>query len=186
MHLIVGLGNPGREYAHHRHNIGFLAVDALAGKYNLSGPKKKFESEIFEGSVGGERVLALKPQTYMNLSGDAVRQAMDFYKIPLSNVIVIHDELDLPPSELRIKTGGGSAGHNGLRSIDGNAGNEYKRLRFGIGHPGHKDLVSPYVLHDFSREEWDLAEPVLGKIAENFPLLLAGKDKEFLKQIEGK
>jgi len=181
-YLIVGLGNPGSEYQYNRHNAGFMVVDQLAEKYKLSGPKRKFESELFEGQIGEHRVLALKPMTYMNVSGVAVRQAMDFYKIPLENIIVIHDDLDLAPGKLKTKIGGGSAGHNGLRSIDAHIDQNYKRLRFGIGHPGHRDLVSNYVLHDFSREEFTIVEPLCKTIADNFELLLSGKDSDFLSK----
>lgn len=182
MYLIVGLGNPGKEYAYNRHNIGFMAVDAIARKHDFAAPRKKFESACFEGTIAGEKTLMLMPQTYMNVSGVAVRQAMDFYKIPLENLIVIHDELDLAFGKLRIKIGGGSAGHNGLRSIDGNVDQNYKRLRFGIGHPGHKDLVSSYVLHDFSKAEMQMVEPLVDNIALAFPLLLQGKDADFLNK----
>ncbi len=183
MFLIVGLGNPGSEYRNNRHNVGFMVADELISRFGLSGPKKKFESEAFDGTIGDHKVLVLKPQTYMNVSGVAVQQAIAFYKIPIGNVVVIHDELDLDPAQLKIKTGGGNAGHNGLRSIDANAGVEYKRLRFGIGHPGRKDLVSSFVLHDFAKEEKELVDPAIWSIAKNFALILDGKDSEFLNSI---
>ncbi len=183
MFLIVGLGNPGSEYEYNRHNIGFLAADAIVRAHGLSGPKKKFDSQLFEGSIAGTRVLLIKPQTYMNVSGVAVHQAAEFYKIPPSNVIAIHDELDLEFGKLRIKVGGGNAGHNGLRSIDANFDVDYKRLRFGIGHPGHKDLVSSYVLHDFSKAEWQEAEKIAEKIGEHFGILLSGDDAGFLNKV---
>ena len=184
MHLIVGLGNPGKEYAHHRHNAGFMAIDALVEKYRLSGPKSKFESEVYDGEIGGKKIIALKPLTFMNVSGMAVKQAADFYKIGLENIIVIHDELDLDPGELKIKTGGGSAGHNGLRSIDAHLGNDYKRLRIGIGHPGHKDLVTAFVLHDFSREERTLMDEMIHRIVDDFDLLLDHQHENFLRKVE--
>jgi PTH1 family peptidyl-tRNA hydrolase len=182
MHLIIGLGNPGSEYKKHRHNVGFMVVDALSEKYSFGPWKKKFESLMSEGDIGGNRVLLLKPQTYMNESGIAGEQAAKFYKIPMDKIIVIHDELDLEPGRLRIKIGGGAAGHNGLRSLDAHLGQDYKRLRYGIGHPGHKDLVSPYVLHDFSREEMELAEDLSANIAKHFALLLKGDDAGFLNK----
>ena len=180
MFLIIGLGNPGSEYEHNRHNIGFMVADALVEKYGFSGPKNKFSAEVFDGQIGEHKMIAIKPQTYMNLSGGCVRQAMDFYKVSIEKIMVIHDELDLDPGVLRIKTGGGAAGHNGLRSIDAECGQGYKRLRFGIGHPGHKDLVSAFVLHDFDKSERQMVEEKCINIAAHFPLLLAGDESKFL------
>ncbi|TAH34759.1 MAG: aminoacyl-tRNA hydrolase [Alphaproteobacteria bacterium] len=181
MHLIVGLGNPGSEYQNNRHNVGFMVIDALVKKYHLSGPKRKFESEVYEGNIKDYRVIAIKPQTFMNVSGVAVEQAMNFYKIPLDKIIVIHDELDIDPGELRFKSGGGSAGHNGLRSIDASIGNNYNRLRFGIGHPGHKDAVSSFVLHDFDKSENILVHEVIYEhLTDAFDLFLSGKHNNFL------
>ncbi len=185
MYLIIGLGNPGNEYEDHRHNIGFMVVDAIAKKHGFSAWRKKFSSLIAEGEIGGGKILLLKPQTYMNESGLAASEAMQFYKIKLPDVLAIHDELDLPLGKLKIKTGGGSAGHNGLRSLDAHIGQDYKRMRFGIGHPGNKDLVSGYVLHDFAKQEWPTVKDMAVKIVDNFFLLIAGKDSEFLKAFSG-
>jgi PTH1 family peptidyl-tRNA hydrolase len=142
--LVVGLGNPGPKYERTRHNIGFMAIDAIARRWNLRGPREKFNGEIAEGEIGGERVVALKPMTFMNNSGESVAPAARFYKIEPAEIIVIHDELDLVEGKVRIKRGGGAAGHNGLRSIDAHLGQDYWRMRLGIGHPGRKDLVLHY------------------------------------------
>lgn len=182
MFLVIGLGNPGNEYRLNRHNIGFMAVDEIMRAHSFAAEKKKFNALIAEGTIDGMRVLCLKPQTYMNESGNAASQAMGFYKIPLAQVIVIHDELDLAFAKLRLKIGGGAAGHNGLRSLDAHIGADYKRLRYGIGHPGHKDLVSNYVLNDFSKKECELADEQLSKIAKNFGLLLKGDEAGFLNK----
>lgn len=153
MWLIVGLGNPGSQYQHNRHNIGFMAVDEIIRRHNFSEPKKKFQALVSEGSIGSEKVLLMKPQTFMNLSGQAVQAAVSFYKIPLDHVIVFHDELDLASSKIRTKFGGGAAGHNGLRSIDEHLGQGYWRVRLGVGHPGGKEAVLGHVLGDFSKED---------------------------------
>jgi PTH1 family peptidyl-tRNA hydrolase len=162
MWLIVGLGNPGAQYQHNRHNIGFMAVDEIIRRHNFSAPSKKFQAIMADGTLDGERVLAMKPQTFMNLSGQSVQAATAFYKIPLDQVIVFHDELDLAAAKIRTKIGGGAAGHNGLRSIDEHLGPDYWRVRLGIGHPGDKDRVHGYVLGDFAKadEQW------LGKMME--------------------
>ncbi len=184
MRLVVGLGNPGSRYARNRHNVGFMAVDAIARKHGSPGFRSRFKGELAEGPIGGERVLLLKPQTFMNLSGESVGEAARFFKILPSEIIVIHDEIDLRPGKLRVKLGGGSAGHNGLRSIDGLLGPDYWRVRIGVGHPGIKELVQPYVLQNFSGEElagW--VEPLLGAVAEMVPLLLSGAPDAFMSEV---
>lgn len=170
--LIVGLGNPGREYAHNRHNIGFMALDALAEKYGMGGWKNLFQSHIHSATINGDTVFLQKPQTYMNLSGEAVGAAMRFYKIELENAIVIHDDIDLAFHTARIKQGGGSGGHNGLKSIDQHCGKEYWRIRLGVGHPGDKNLVSDHVLSDFSKQEENELETWLQDLVAEFPLML--------------
>ncbi|AWM86179.1 aminoacyl-tRNA hydrolase [Microvirga sp. 17 mud 1-3] len=183
MHLFVGLGNPGSRYARNRHNVGFMAVDEIARAHG-SGPwRKRFQGETAEAVIGGERVLILKPQTYMNESGRAVAEAQRFFKIPLSDVTVFYDELDLPPAKLRVKVGGGNAGHNGLRSITAHCGNDYRRVRIGIGHPGHKPAVQPWVLGDFSKAEESWVEDLTRAIADNAALLAKGEDASFQNRI---
>jgi len=183
MKLIVGLGNPGAEYARNRHNIGFMALDRIAEDYGLPPWRKRFRGLVTDGSVDGERVLLLKPGTYMNASGDAVREAAKFHKLKVGDVIVLHDELDLPPGKLRIKTGGGNAGHNGLKSISAQLGNEYVRVRIGIGHPGHKDKVAGYVLHDFAKADGDWIEQLLAAIARRCGHLASGDWARFQSDI---
>jgi PTH1 family peptidyl-tRNA hydrolase len=176
MLLIVGLGNPGREYSGNRHNIGFMALEAIA-RANAAPPfRRKFQAETSEAKIGNERVLLLKPDTYMNESGRAVAEAARFHKIALSDIVVLHDELDLAPGKLRIKIGGGNAGHNGLRSITAHMGNDYKRIRLGIGHPGDKALVHSYVLSDFAKAERPWVETLCDAIARNADLLAKGDD----------
>lgn len=174
MRLLVGLGNPGAKYAGNRHNIGFMAIDAMARAHRASPWRARFQAEAAEVTLDGEKALLLKPQTYMNESGRAVRAAMDFYKLPLSALHVLHDELDLPPAKLRVKVGGGIAGHNGLRSISAHCGNDYARVRLGIGHPGDKALVHAYVLNDFAKAEQPWVEDLCSAIASHAALL--GKD----------
>ncbi len=183
MYLIVGLGNPGEEYAHTRHNIGFMLADKLADAYDLTLPKQKFQGEIFTGDIAGEKIIVLKPQTYMNLSGQSVAAAMKFYKLTPAQVIVLHDELDLPLGRVKTKIGGGDGGHNGIKNIDAHIGPEYKRVRIGIGHPGDKDAVSDYVLHDFSKAESEQLEKILEALAKPITALLAGDDAGFLNQV---
>ena len=153
MLLFVGLGNPGARHAGNRHNIGFMAVDAIAKRHGFPPWRRRFQGVATEGTLGSERVLLLLPGTFMNESGRAVEEAAHFYKIGLDDIVVFHDELDLPPGKLRVKTGGGVAGHNGLRSISAHLGNDYRRARIGIGHPGVKELVHSYVLSDFAKSE---------------------------------
>jgi peptidyl-tRNA hydrolase, PTH1 family len=183
MLLIAGLGNPGPKYAKNRHNIGFMAADAIARRHNFAPWQKKFSGEIAEGKLDGERALILKPQTFMNDSGRAVGQALRFHKIELIDLVVIYDELDLVPGKLRVKTGGGSGGHNGIRSIDAHCGKEYRRVRVGIGHPGSKDLVYNYVLGDFAKSDQDWVDPMLDAIADAAPLLAKNDDAGFMNKV---
>lgn len=179
MLLLVGLGNPGAKYAGNRHNIGFMALDEIARKHRASPWRARFQGEACEAMLGTEKAILLKPLTYMNESGRAVRAAMDFYKIALDDVFVFHDELDLPPAKLRLKKGGGSAGHNGLKSITAHCGNEYKRVRLGIGHPGDKALVHSYVLNDFAKVEQPWVEDLCAACAEHAALLAAPEETLF-------
>ena len=183
MKLFVGLGNPGRDYAGHRHNIGFMALDAIAADHGLGPWKQKFQGEAAEGRLGSEKVLLLKPGTYMNRSGQAVGDALRFYKLEPADVIVFHDELDLAPGKLKVKDGGGHAGHNGLRSIHGHIGEAYRRVRLGIGHPGHKDLVSHYVLHDFAKADQDWLDDMMRGIADGAPALAEGDKAAFMNKV---
>ena len=183
MLLIAGLGNPGPQYARNRHNVGFMAADAIARRHSFSGFSKKFRGEIAEGTLAGDKVLLLKPMTFMNLSGDSVGEAMRFYKLSPADIIVIHDELDLAPGKLKLKVGGGNGGHNGLKSIDAHCGKDYKRLRIGIGHPGHKDRVNPHVLGDFAKSDQEWLEPLLDAIADHADLIAKGDDAGFLNKI---
>lgn len=170
MHLIVGLGNPGREYEGHRHNIGFMAIDAIARQYGATAPAKKFHGELLECRAGTEKLLLLKPHTFMNLSGKAVQAALAFYKMPLENLIVLHDELDLPLLKLRIKKGGGANGHNGLKDIDRLLGADYWRIRLGIGHPGMKEKVHGHVLSNFDKAEQPAVDDWMRDLAKELPL----------------
>lgn len=174
MHLIVGLGNPGAEYASHRHNVGFMAVDEIARHHNFPAFRQKFSALVSEGVVDGEKLLLLKPQTFMNLSGDAVGQAAKFYKLTPADISVIHDELDLAPGKVRIKSGGGHGGHNGLRSIEAHLGKDFVRVRIGIGHPGHKERVNPHVLSNFHKADGEWLAPLLDALAKNAGLLAKG------------
>lgn len=183
MLLVVGLGNPGPQYANNRHNIGFMAVDGIVRRHGFGPWRKRFQGQTAEGSIGGEKVIALEPQTYMNLSGQSVGEAMRFFKLTPDRVVVFHDELDLPPGRLRAKKGGGAGGHNGLRSMDEHIGKDYWRIRLGIGHPGHKDLVSGYVLHDFAKADRGWLEPLLDALADEFPLLAAGEPEKYLNKV---
>jgi PTH1 family peptidyl-tRNA hydrolase len=183
MLLIVGLGNPGRRYSGNRHNIGFMAVDEIHRRHPFSSWRARFEGETSEGELGGEKVLLLKPATYMNESGRSLSQAMRFYKITPAETVVIYDELDLPPGKLRMKTGGSTAGHKGLKSIEPHIGKEFRRMRLGIGHPGARELVNGYVLHDFSRADRDWLDPLLAAIADNASLLVAGNDSSFMNRV---
>jgi len=181
--LLVGLGNPGARYERNRHNIGFMAVDALVRRHGLPAFRSKFQSAIAEGSVAGERVYVQKPQTYMNLSGDAVGEAARFYKIAAAEIAVIHDEIDLAPGKLRVKRGGGTAGHNGLLSIDQAIGEDFWRVRLGVGHPGVKELVHPYVLQNFDAEEMLWVTPLIDAVAEALPLLIKDDAPGFMTKV---
>ncbi len=179
MKLWVGLGNPGTQYARNRHNIGFMAVERIAADHGFGPWKRAFKGELAEGRFGSEKVLLLKPLTFMNLSGEAVRAAADFHKLAPEEITVFHDELDLAPGKLRLKQGGGHAGHNGLRSIHAHLGEAYARVRLGIGHPGHKDAVAPYVLHDFAKADADWLDDLLRGISDGAPALAAGDGPGF-------
>jgi PTH1 family peptidyl-tRNA hydrolase len=183
MRLFVGLGNPGPRYAKNRHNIGFMAVDEIARAHGAGPWRRRFQGETAEATIGGEKVLLLKPQTYMNESGRSVAEAQRFFKIPLSDVTVFYDELDLPPAKVRVKVGGGNAGHNGLRSITAHSGNDYRRVRIGIGHPGHKPLVQSHVLGDFAKSEEVWVDDLCRTIDDNAPLLAKGEDGSFQNKV---
>lgn len=183
MKLFVGLGNPGAQYAGNRHNVGFMALDAIASQLGFGPWKKKFQALAADGEIAGERILLLKPQTYMNESGRAVGEAMRFLKIALSDTVVFYDEIDLAPGKLKVKTGGGNAGHNGLRSITAHCGNDYQRVRIGVGHPGQKHLVASYVLSDFAKTDRAWVEPMLAAIANAAPRLASGDQARFLTDV---
>jgi peptidyl-tRNA hydrolase, PTH1 family len=183
MRLFAGLGNPGPRYARNRHNIGFRAVEAIARGHNAGPWRRRFQGETAEAVIGDERVLLLKPLTYMNESGRSVGEALNFFKLALSDLTVFYDELDLPPAKLRVKVGGGNAGHNGLRSITAHCGNDYRRVRLGIGHPGHKALVQPHVLGDFSKADEEWVEDLCGFIGEHAGLLAKGDDASFQNKV---
>lgn len=188
MLLLVGLGNPGAEYAGHRHNIGFMAVDEIVRRHGFGPWRRRFQARAAEGMVslpggGTEKVLAVEPQNYMNLSGPAVAEAASFFKLPPDRVVVFHDELDLPPGRVRVKRGGGAGGHNGLRSLDAHLGQDYWRVRLGIGHPGARELVHGYVLHDFAKADRPWLEPLFEACAEAFPLLADGAADKFMNRV---
>jgi PTH1 family peptidyl-tRNA hydrolase len=183
MLIIAGLGNPGQKYAGNRHNIGFMAVDAIHRKHPFSPWARKFKGEISEGELAGEKVLLIKPQTFMNLSGEAVGEAMRFYKLEPKDIVAIYDELDLAPGKARIKTGGGHGGHNGIKSLDAHCGREYRRLRLGIGHPGVKELVHNHVLGDFSKADSTWLEPLLDELAIHAPMLVKGEDSQLMNKL---
>jgi peptidyl-tRNA hydrolase, PTH1 family len=183
MLLIVGLGNPGPGYAGNRHNIGFMVVDAIAKRHGFGPWRRRFQGVATEGPLAGERVLLLLPGTYMNESGRAVAEAASFYKLGASDIVVFHDEIDLAPGKLRVKAGGGNAGHNGLRSISSHIGNDYRRVRIGVGHPGDKELVHGYVLNDFAKSERGWVEALRGVVADNAALLAKGEDASFQNKV---
>ncbi len=183
MKLFVGLGNPGAKYAMTRHNIGFLAVDEIAASHNFAPWRKKFQGQLCEGALGGEKVVLLKPETFMNLSGQSVGEALRFYKLSVDDVTVFHDELDLIPGKCRVKQGGGHAGHNGLRSIHQHLSPEYERVRLGIGHPGRKELVSGYVLHDFPKSDQAWLDDLLRGIGDGAPYLAQGDAGKFMNAV---
>ena len=183
MHLLVGLGNPGSKYAGNRHNIGFMAVDEIVRRHGFSAWRKRFQGEIAEGTLGGERVLALKPQTYMNDSGRSVGEVMRFFDIDPSRVIALYDELDLQAGKIRVKLGGGAAGHNGIRSMIAHAGPHFQRVRLGIGHPGEKHMVQPHVLSDFAKSDRAWVETLIDAVAEHMPLLIKGEEGSFQNKV---
>jgi peptidyl-tRNA hydrolase, PTH1 family len=184
MHLIVGLGNPGDKYKGNRHNIGFMAVDAIARRHNFPPFREKFQGLVSEGLIDGEKVLLLKPQTFMNSSGDSVQKFVKFYQLTAADVSVLYDELDLAPGKVRVKVGGGNGGHNGLRSIDPQIGLNYRRVRLGIGHPGHKDAVMRHVLGDFSKaDQNDWLTPLLDALADNAGMIIKGDDSGLMNKL---
>jgi peptidyl-tRNA hydrolase, PTH1 family len=183
MRLIVGLGNPGAQHSGHRHNVGFMAAGAIARRHGFSPAREKFHGLAAEGTLAGDKALILWPQTYMNDSGRAVQEAANFYKIDLPGIVVFQDEVELPPGKLRMKTGGGNAGHNGLRSITNHLGNDYRRVRLGIGHPGAKELVHGHVLSDFSKADTDWVEALCAAVADNAGLIAAGQDATFQNKV---
>ncbi|WBY09618.1 aminoacyl-tRNA hydrolase [Sphingomonas sp. 7/4-4] len=183
MQLWVGLGNPGPQYAMHRHNVGFMAVDAIGEVHDFSTPKKQFQGWTQEGRIGTDKLILLKPGTFMNESGRAVRAAMDFYKLTPADITIFHDELDLVPFKVKVKMGGGTAGHNGLRSTDAHIGPDFRRVRIGIGHPGHKDRVTSYVLGNYAKTEIEPLTDMLGAIAAEAGWLADGNDARFMSEI---
>lgn len=183
MRLFVGLGNPGAKYARNRHNIGFMAVDEIARRHGFAPWRRRFQGETSEGTLGTERVILLKPTTYMNDSGRSVQEAAGFFKIAPDDVTVFHDELELPPGKVRVKIGGGIAGHNGLRSISAHIGNDYRRVRLGIGHPGVKELVHGHVLSDFAKADNDWVATLCEAVAEHAGLVAKGTDATFANRV---
>lgn len=182
MYLLVGLGNPGKEYEDTRHNAGWHTLDAICDKYGFASFKKKGKAQIAEGSIGTRKCIAVKPTTYMNLSGEAVQPLMAFHKVPLSQIYVFHDELAIPLGKIKVKQGGGAAGHNGLKSLDQHIGQEYFRVRLGIGHPGDRDAVTGHVLSKFRKEEREIMDSMSIAIAAELPLLLEGKPSQFIEK----
>lgn len=183
MIIIAGLGNPGAKYRDNRHNIGFMAVDAIHRRHSFAPWSKKFKAEIAEGEIAGEKVLLMKPQTFMNLSGESVGEAMRFYKLGPGDIVAVHDELDLLPGKVRIKIGGGHGGHNGLKSLDAHCGKDYRRLRLGIGHPGDKDRVHGHVLGDFAKADQVWLDPLLDAIADHADMLVKGDDGKLMNKL---
>lgn len=183
MLLFVGLGNPGAKHAGNRHNVGFMVVEAIAKRHGFPPWRRRFQGVATEATIGGERVLLLLPGTYMNESGRAVAEAAHFYKMDVGGIAVFHDEIELPPAKVRVKVGGGIAGHNGLRSISAHIGNDYRRVRIGVGHPGDKDLVHAHVLSDFAKSERAWVETLCDVMADNAGLLAEGKDASFQNKV---
>lgn len=183
MILLVGLGNPGEKYARHRHNVGFMAVDEIIRRHSFGPERSRFQGLVCEGRLGGDKALVLKPQTYMNESGRAVGEAMRFYKLTPDDVVVIHDELDLPAAKIRIKKGGGAAGNNGIKSIAQHIGPDFRRVRIGIGHPGESARVHGHVLGDFSKQDQAWLDPLLDALADAAPLFAEGKDSTVANQV---
>ena len=183
MLLLVGLGNPGERYVGNRHNIGYMVVQAIAKRHGFAPWRRRFQGVATEGTIGGERALLLLPGTFMNESGRAVGEAVHFYKLPLAGITVFHDEIDLPPGKVRVKVGGGIAGHNGLRSISEHVGNDYRRVRIGVGHPGDKDRVQHYVLSDFAKSEQGWVGALIDVLADNADLIARGEDASFQNKV---
>jgi PTH1 family peptidyl-tRNA hydrolase len=183
MRLFVGLGNPGTKYQGNRHNIGFMVVDDIARRHGFAPWRRRFQGETSEGTLDGERVILLKPSTYMNESGRAVSEAANFFKLGVGDIVVFHDEIELPPAKVRVKVGGGIAGHNGLRSISAHVGNDYRRVRLGVGHPGVKELVHVHVLNDFAKAERPWVEALCDAITDNAALLVTSKDSSFQNKV---
>ena len=180
MHVLVGLGNPGRQYEGHRHNVGFMALDLFAARYNAPKWKERANALVSEARIGGQKVVLVKPQSFMNKSGQPLRHVLDFWKLKAQDVTVFYDELDLPPSKVRIKRGGGSGGHNGIKSLDAHVGQNYRRVRIGIGHPGHKDRVAGYVLHDFGKAQRADIDVLLSAMSDHLPRLLDDDESGFM------
>ncbi|MDB4838900.1 aminoacyl-tRNA hydrolase [Amylibacter sp.] len=183
MKLFVGLGNPGKKYTNNRHNIGFMALNQIANDHSFSPWKNKFQGQITDGKLGDEKVILLKPETFMNLSGQSVSETIKFYKIKIEDIIVFHDELDLAPAKLRVKISGGHAGHNGLRSIHQHIGADYHRVRMGIGHPGHKDRVANYVLSDFAKNDQNWLQDLLSGISDGAIYLVNNDAGKFMNAV---
>lgn len=184
--LLVGLGNPGPEYAPHRHNVGFMAIDRITERHRFGPPRTRFRGLTAEGKIGEAKVLALKPATFMNSSGDAVAEARQFYKLPTDRVFVLYDELDLAPGKVKVKRGGGAAGHNGIRSVDAAIGPDFWRIRIGIGHPGAKELVLGYVLHAFAKTDRDWLDPTVDAVADEIVELIDGRSELFMTRVAAK
>ncbi len=183
MQLLVGLGNPGPRHANNRHNIGFMALDEIVRRHGFGPWRVRFQGRVAEGRIGDNRVLAFKPETYMNESGRAVGEALRFFKLKPGQVTVIYDEIDLKPGKIKVKTGGGAGGHNGIRSIDAHIGRDYRRVRLGVGHPGQKDLVHGYVLRDFAKAEMPGVEKLIDAVATEMPLLMNGDEAAFMSRV---
>jgi len=183
MRLFVGLGNPGAKYAHNRHNIGFMAVEEIARRHGFAPWRRRFQGVTSEGTLDREKVVLLLPGTFMNESGRAVQEAANFFKLAVGDIVVFQDELELPAAKVRVKVGGGIAGHNGLRSISAHIGNDYRRVRLGIGHPGVKELVHGYVLSDFAKDDRPWVEALCAAIADNAGVLADGKDSTFQNKV---
>jgi peptidyl-tRNA hydrolase, PTH1 family len=183
MLLFAGLGNPGAKYANNRHNVGFMAADAIARRHSFSPWSKKFQGLIAEGTLGGEKIILIKPQTFMNNSGQSIGEALRFYKLAPSALTVFYDEIDLADGKVRVKTGGGAGGHNGIRSIDGHIGNTYRRVRIGVGHPGVKEFVQHHVLCDFAKADREWLEPLLDAIGDHADLIVRGDEPGFMNKV---
>src|ERR1700712_1960011 len=183
MRLFVGLGNPGTKYAHNRHNIGFMAIEEIARRHGFAPWRRRFQGETSEGTLDGERVILLRPATFMNESGRAGQEAAGVFQLEAGAIIVFQDELEWPPGKVRVKIGGGIAGHNGLRSISAHIGNDYRRVRLGIGHPGVKELVQAYVLNDFAKDERPWVSALCEAVADNAALLADGRDSTFQNKV---